>query len=134
MAPTSKSSRSAHKKQPAPVPLPSVPKVQKKIVNVKPPSVPGSDAGSGSADEEEWGGVAKKLDDEGEEQEASEEQDDDYLHGFSSDDDSSDEEDVEVEGIDVTKLPTIAKDDKTVQSKLSKAKKEPVSITRRCNI
>ncbi|KAJ3555865.1 hypothetical protein NM688_g2344 [Phlebia brevispora] len=45
--------------------------------------------------------------------------------GFSTDDeDSSDEElDAEPEGLDVTKLPTIAKDDVVVKQKLEKAKK-----------
>ncbi|KAG6917520.1 hypothetical protein DXG01_002267 [Tephrocybe rancida] len=51
------------------------------------------------------------------------------LHGFSTDDDdSSDEEDVmdhEPSIFDISKLPTIAKDDKTVQQKLAKAKRQP---------
>lgn len=58
--------------------------------------------------------------------------DDGHLHGFSTDDDdSSDEEDAmhyEPEGLDLAKLPTIAKDDFTVKRKLEKAKREPVSI------
>lgn len=53
-----------------------------------------------------------------------------YLHGFSSDDqDSSDDEDMVVDTapIDVQKLPTIARDDKSVKQKLDKAKRLPVS-------
>jgi hypothetical protein len=54
--------------------------------------------------------------------------DDDYLEGFSTDDDdSSDEElDKDAPAVDVQKLPTVAKDDATVQKKLEKAKKKPV--------
>ncbi|KIJ66732.1 hypothetical protein HYDPIDRAFT_186397 [Hydnomerulius pinastri MD-312] len=51
---------------------------------------------------------------------------DDYLHGFSTDDDDSSDDEVIVEdGIDVGKLPTIAKDDATVQKKLERAKRQP---------
>lgn len=52
---------------------------------------------------------------------------DDYLHGFSSDEDSSDDEETifTAEGVDVSKLPTVAKDDVTVQRKLEKAKRQP---------
>lgn len=39
--------------------------------------------------------------------------------------DSSDEE-IELPGLDVSKLPTIAKDDKAVKHKLEKAKRKPV--------
>lgn len=59
-------------------------------------------------------------------------EDDDHLHGFSTDDDdSSDEEDVMDEGpsaFDISKLPTIAKDDVTVKHKLEKAKRQPVCL------
>ncbi|KAB5591919.1 RNA-binding protein [Ceratobasidium theobromae] len=51
-----------------------------------------------------------------------------YLQGFSTDEDSSDDDgdDVpEIPGIDVTKLPTVAKDDATVKRKLERAKREP---------
>ncbi|KAG8721707.1 hypothetical protein FRC09_007498 [Ceratobasidium sp. 395] len=52
-----------------------------------------------------------------------------HLQGFSSDENSSDEDDgddaPEIPGVDVGKLPTIAKDDATVKRKLDKAKKEP---------
>lgn len=41
--------------------------------------------------------------------------------------DSSDEE-TELSSIDVSKLPTIAKDDRTVKQKLEKAKRKPVCI------
>ena len=50
------------------------------------------------------------------------------LHGFSSDEDSSDDDAApDIPGVDVDKLPTIAKDDATVKRKLEKAKREPVS-------
>lgn len=55
-----------------------------------------------------------------------EEVDDDYLFGFSTDEDSSDDEGVSPgEGVDISRLPTIAKDDATVQRKLEKAKRQP---------
>ena len=62
-----------------------------------------------------------------------------HLHGFSTDDDdsfdddnSSDEEDTDDGPLafDVSKLPTIAKDDVTVKHKLDKAKRQPVSLSR----
>ncbi|KAF9496829.1 hypothetical protein BDN71DRAFT_1445783 [Pleurotus eryngii] len=59
---------------------------------------------------------------------SSEGEEDTHLHGFSSsDNDSSDDDDMDVEpvGIDVGKLPTIAKDDESVKRKLDKAKKQP---------
>jgi nucleolar protein 15 len=60
------------------------------------------------------------------------EDDEIHLHGFSTDgDDSSDEEgamDFEAIPLDITKLPTVAKDDATVKRKLDKAKRQPVSI------
>ncbi|KAG6827980.1 hypothetical protein H0H92_009806 [Tricholoma furcatifolium] len=66
-------------------------------------------------------------DDEGED--GDEEEEDVHLHGFSTDDDdSSDEEDDmdhEPSAIDISKLPTIAKDDATVKRKLEKAKRQP---------
>ena len=55
-----------------------------------------------------------------------------HLHGFSTDDeDSSDEEDAiddEPSAFDVSKLPTIAKDDATVKQKLDKAKRQSVGL------
>ncbi|KAI6155393.1 hypothetical protein BKA82DRAFT_4078057 [Pisolithus tinctorius] len=52
--------------------------------------------------------------------------DENYLFGFSTDEDSSDDEDVSLEeGVDISRLPTIAKDDATVQRKLEKAKRQP---------
>lgn len=90
--------------------------------------------------EEEWVGFghASEESEEGEEsegedkEEGGEEGSDDpseeeLLHGLSSDDgqDSSDEE-VEFPAIDVSKLPTIAKDDKIVKQRLEKAKRQPV--------
>ncbi|KAG6841476.1 hypothetical protein C0991_010664 [Blastosporella zonata] len=59
----------------------------------------------------------------------SEEEEDIHLHGFSTDEeDSSDEEDAigdEPSAFDISKLPTIAKDDATVKRKLEKAKRQP---------
>lgn len=53
--------------------------------------------------------------------------DEDRLHGFSTDDeDSSDEEVIVEHGIDVGKLPTVAKDDATVQKKLERAQRQQV--------
>ena len=57
------------------------------------------------------------------------EEDDMHLHGFSTDDDdSSDEENiVDTEfDINISKLPTVAKDDVTFNQKLEKAKRNPV--------
>ena len=55
-----------------------------------------------------------------------------HLHGFSTDDDDSSEEedaiDDESSAFDVSKLPTIAKDDATVKHKLDKAKRQPVRL------
>jgi len=82
--------------------------------------------------EEEWvgfGGVDEEKDEEDEDESGEEDSgssEEELLHGLSSDDDqdSSDEE-IEIPGIDVSKLPTIAKDDKTVKQKLEKAKRQP---------
>ncbi|ETW83275.1 hypothetical protein HETIRDRAFT_315159, partial [Heterobasidion irregulare TC 32-1] len=64
-------------------------------------------------------------DQDGSEVENSDEEDV-HLHGFSTDEDSSDEDmDGDVDGIDVGKLPTIARDDATVKRKLQKAKRQP---------
>lgn len=66
------------------------------------------------------------------EDEDQDEDKDGHLHGFSTDDDdSSDEEDATDDGpsaFDVSKLPTIAKDDATVKDKLNKAKRQPVRL------
>ena len=65
------------------------------------------------------------------EDEDQDEDEGDHLHGFSTDDDSSDEEDTmdDVPSVfDVSKLPTIAKDDATVKHKLDKAKRQPVRL------
>jgi nucleolar protein 15 len=60
----------------------------------------------------------------------SDEEEETHLQGFSSDEDSSDEDDgddaPDIPGVDIGKLPTIAKDDATVRRKLEKAKREPV--------
>ncbi|THH00203.1 hypothetical protein EW026_g2264 [Hermanssonia centrifuga] len=55
------------------------------------------------------------------------EEEDVQFFGFATDeDDSSDEEmDAEPDALDVSKLPTIAKDDATVKRKLEKAKRKP---------
>ncbi|THV04452.1 RNA-binding domain-containing protein [Dendrothele bispora CBS 962.96] len=79
-------------------------------------------------DEEQEEDEEMDDDQEGGVNEAEEEDDDEVMiHGFSTDDDdSSDDEDfVEPSGIDVGRLPTIAKDDATVKRKLEKAKREP---------
>ncbi|CAE6516881.1 unnamed protein product [Rhizoctonia solani] len=52
-----------------------------------------------------------------------------HIQGFSTDDDSSDDDGDEVPelpGVDITSLPTIAKDDLTVKRRLDQARKEPV--------
>ncbi|KAJ7104273.1 hypothetical protein B0H15DRAFT_873884 [Mycena belliarum] len=58
------------------------------------------------------------------------EEDEASLHGLSTDDDDSSDDDdgymeVEVSAFDVSKLPTIAKDDATVKRKLENAKRQP---------
>lgn len=66
------------------------------------------------------------------EAEASNDEDDGHLHGFSTDDDDSSDEEAdipEISTLDVSKLPTIAKDDATVKRKLEKAKRVPVRPT-----
>ncbi|KAM5544528.1 hypothetical protein V8D89_001426 [Ganoderma adspersum] len=65
---------------------------------------------------------------EAEEEEVVEENEveEEEFYGFESDDDdSSDEEVDDIPGIDLGKLPTIAKDDATVKRKLEKAKRKP---------
>lgn len=138
MAKTSKATRSASKVQPPPAPLPTAfPKSTKvKTLKSKKAAPPPVNSTSSSEGEQETGEQEEVLrgsdkpsgkdavEGSDEEQEGG---DDDYLRGFSSDDDSSDEE-LEAAAIDVGKLPTIAKDDASVQRKLAKAKSEPVSI------
>lgn len=52
----------------------------------------------------------------------------DHLRGFSTDEDSSDDEvEGDMDGVDISTLPTIAKDDATVARKLAKARREQVS-------
>lgn len=64
-------------------------------------------------------------------------EDDGFVHGFSSSEgeesEDEDDSDIEMDGgkgksVDVQTLPTIAKDDKSVQRKLTKAKKKQVSL------
>ncbi|KAI1797402.1 hypothetical protein LXA43DRAFT_984257 [Ganoderma leucocontextum] len=63
---------------------------------------------------------------EAEEEDAEENEAEEEFYGFESDDDdSSDEEVDDIPGIDLGKLPTIAKDDATVKRKLEKAKRKP---------
>lgn len=85
--------------------------------------------------EEEWVGFGN-VSGENSEAEDGEVSEEELLHGLSSEDDqdSSDEE-IELPGLDVSKLPTIARDDKTVKRKLEKAKRKPVCfhfLPRRC--
>lgn len=91
---------------PAPAPTPSRSKKSKKAPSPEPE--PAADDVESDASDEKNG----------------------HLHGFSTDDDdSSDEEDAmndEPSAFDVSKLPTIAKDDATVKRKLEKAKNNPV--------
>jgi nucleolar protein 15 len=84
------------------------------------------DEESDEGEEEEDGGDDE---DKGEEEGGDDSSEEELLHGLSSDDDqdSSDEE-VELPTIDISKLPTIAKDDKIVKRKLEKAKRHPVCI------
>ncbi|CAE6377267.1 unnamed protein product [Rhizoctonia solani] len=74
---------------------------------------------------------AAPLEPESEEQSGEGEGDDEEAHiqGFSTDEDSSDDdgdEAPELPGIDLAKLPTVAKDDATVKRRLDQARKETV--------
>ena len=88
--------------------------------------------------EQEWVGFG---DGEGEEEDEDEDEggdnsdfsEEELLHGLSSDDQDSSDEEVELPGIGVSKLPTIAKDDKIVKQKLEKAKRQPVRIAFACS-
>lgn len=90
----------------------------------------------GEESEEEWvgfGSTSKESGDDDEDEGGEEDSDsseEELLHGLSSgdDQDSSDEE-IELPGLDVSKLPTIAKDDQTVKLKLEKAKRKSVRVT-----
>jgi len=59
-----------------------------------------------------------------------EEVEDVYLHGFSTDEDNSSDEEVDdkpgLSAFEVSKLPTVAKDNETIKRKLEKAKRQPV--------
>ncbi|KAH9847514.1 hypothetical protein C2E23DRAFT_787356 [Lenzites betulinus] len=59
--------------------------------------------------------------------EEEEEEGENEYFGFSSDDDDSSDEEMaeDIPGIDIGKLPTVAKDDETVKRKLEKAKRKP---------
>lgn len=89
----------------------------------------------GHADMSKNSGVTLSDDEESAEvNEVEEDEEEAEMFGFASDDaDSSDEEDINnegmvLEGIDVQKLPTIAKDDATIRRKLEKAKRRPVRL------
>ncbi|KAF9257488.1 RNA-binding domain-containing protein [Marasmius fiardii PR-910] len=49
------------------------------------------------------------------------------IHGLTSDEEDSSDDEIggPIEGIDIAKLPTVAKDDKSVQRRLDKAKRQP---------
>jgi len=82
-------------------------------------------------EEEKGEDMDEDQENEGEDEDDGDEDEEEMIHGFSTDDDdSSDDEDLAVEpaGVDVGKLPTVAKDDATVKRKLEKAKREPVSV------
>jgi nucleolar protein 15 len=88
--------------------------------------------------EQEWVGFGDVEDEEEDEDEDergddSDSSEEELLHGLSSDDQDSSDEEVELPGIDVSKLPTIAKDDKIVKQKLEKAKRQPVRIAFACS-
>ena len=53
----------------------------------------------------------------------------DHIHGFSTDADSDDDDTMvaETPALDVSHLPTVAKDDVVVQKRLQRAKSKPVS-------
>ncbi|KAH7097342.1 hypothetical protein BKA62DRAFT_744866 [Auriculariales sp. MPI-PUGE-AT-0066] len=88
-------------------------------------------AEDGDEDEEDDEDFAPPADDaEDDDDEAisgSELEENGHLHGFSTDEDSSDDDaDMKVDeapGLDVSQLPTIVKDDATVQRRLAEAKK-----------
>ncbi|KAG6879691.1 hypothetical protein C0992_012989, partial [Termitomyces sp. T32_za158] len=69
----------------------------------------------------------EKVEEEKDESEQ-EENEDLHLHGFSTDDDDSSDEDDDIDNeapaLDISKLPTIAKDDATVKRRLEKAKRQ----------
>ena len=85
-------------------------------------------AGSEAVEEKLGEHAQEELEIVTEETAQAEEEEEVQFFGFSTDDDdSSDEEmDGEPEGLDVAKLPTIAKDDAIVKRKLEKAKRKPV--------
>ncbi|KAJ3904563.1 hypothetical protein F5879DRAFT_801375 [Lentinula edodes] len=70
-------------------------------------------------------GDAEEKDDEDEQSGEEEEEEEGMLHGFSTDEDDSSDEEIDGPPVDITKLPTIAKDDETVQKRLERAKKQP---------
>ncbi|EIW84101.1 RNA-binding domain-containing protein [Coniophora puteana RWD-64-598 SS2] len=98
-------------------------KPKSKSAPVPPPEESGSEPeADGNSD-----GADEAKDDSGSED--AEEESEGELYGFSTDEDS-DDDDMEVgdgEGVDIGKLPTIAKDDRSIQRRLEKAKREPTS-------
>ncbi|KAI0694655.1 hypothetical protein C8T65DRAFT_666435 [Cerioporus squamosus] len=64
---------------------------------------------------------------ESEDEQAEAEAEEEEFYGFESDDDDSSDEEMtdDIPGIDIGKLPTVAKDDETVKRRLEKAKRKP---------
>ena len=95
----------------------------------EPPSSPDKRTPGGAAKEKAKAKGIKVAgpEPEAEEDDAKGNEVEEEFYGFESDDDdSSDEEVDDFPGIDLGKLPTIAKDDATVKRKLEKAKRKPV--------
>jgi len=89
-----------------------------KLMSSLPTAKQGDVSSDKDEEEEAWAGIGEPQEDEA--------NDDSHLHGFSSDDDDSSDEDM-IDGVsvvDISKLPTIAKDDSTVALKLEKAKRQ----------
>lgn len=76
-----------------------------------------------SASSDEESAVSIVEDDENDEDESGEDEENYHLTGFSSEEDSSDEEvDQNEEALDVSKLPSLAKDDVALKKRLDEAK------------
>jgi len=81
--------------------------------------------GFGGVDEESVEEVEERDEGDAEEEGDGDSSEEELLHGLSSDDQDSSDEEANLPGIDISKLPTIAKDDKVVKQKLEKAKRQP---------
>jgi nucleolar protein 15 len=133
---TSKKDVQSSKSKPVKSPL-TVPntdgKPDPKSAGKKQKAIPEPAEADSEESEEEWVGFSHVGEESGEEdeEEGDDSSEEELLHGLSSDDDDQDSSDEEVElpGIDISKLPTIVKDDKIVQQKLEKAKRQPVRIS-----